>query len=137
MLSCVEMLDNKDLNAVLGDIRLKTALRFPGCGELGELLESVKRILQSAELKEIFYTGGCTVFNEKEFVDASGDIKRVDRLILKNDEAWIVDYKSKYEYKEAYDTQINAYKNIVKGVYGNKRVRGFIVSMEAASITEI
>ncbi|MCM8787719.1 MAG: UvrD-helicase domain-containing protein [Candidatus Omnitrophica bacterium] len=99
--------------------------------------EKVKNILQNESLKNIFYVDDGEIFCEKEVIDEKGDIKRIDRLIIKNNQVWIIDYKSSYELKEAQYLQVKEYMKILKDIYPSKLIRGFIIYLDTAKLEEV
>lgn len=80
------------------------------------------------------------LFLEKKFVDiikdaeilkeqpfkVKGEIKQIDLLAIKNNEIYIVDYKSAVGFEEENKIQVLEYKEIVSNFYKNKNVKAFI-----------
>ncbi|MCM8819890.1 MAG: PD-(D/E)XK nuclease family protein, partial [Candidatus Omnitrophica bacterium] len=99
--------------------------------------EKLKNILKSKNLKSIFYVDDGEIFCEKEVVDKKGDLKRIDRLIVKNNQVWIIDYKSSYEFKDTHHLQVKEYMEILKNIYSEKLIRGFIVYLDQNKLEEV
>ena len=70
-------------------------------------------------------------------MDLKGDTKRIDRIIVKEKEVWIVDYKSSRESNEKYLTQIKEYIDIIKKVYPQKYVKGFLLYLDETKFEEV
>ena len=70
----------------------------------------LRSLLSNAGLKNFFFVPDGCVYTEKELVDKFGNTRRIDRLIIKKDEAWVVDYKS-------FLLRVEAGKNS-SGIYG-------------------
>ena len=70
-------------------------------------------------------------------MDSFGITKRIDRLIIKEKEVWIVDYKSKEELGLNYREQIQTYKTIIKALYPERTVKGFLIYLEELKAEEI
>ncbi|MDD5194446.1 MAG: UvrD-helicase domain-containing protein [Candidatus Omnitrophica bacterium] len=93
--------------------------------------------LHKEEMHDIFYVKDGQVFCEKELVNNFGDLKRIDRLIVKNSQVWIVDYKSSAKEKEASLAQVIEYMRIIGEIYPGKKARGFLVYLDEAKIEEV
>jgi len=90
--------------------------------------------LKKKNIKPFFSCPDDEVFTEKDIVTKKGHAKRLDRLILKKDEAWIVDYKSTRSQDEQ---QVKEYKHLVKELYPNLRVRGFLMYLDTWKVEEV
>ncbi|MBF0473122.1 MAG: UvrD-helicase domain-containing protein [Nitrospirae bacterium] len=69
------------------------------------------------------------VFNEKEFLDSSGIINRMDRVIIDNNTVTILDYKTGGSF-DKYQSQIDRYINILKELYPDKKITGNVLYVE-------
>lgn len=79
--------------------------------------------------------GKCDVFSEREYLDRSGNMVRVDRVIITDSEVIAVDFKTGAESPE-YEKQVKNYMSILAGVYG-KPVRGFLAYIDPVNIREV
>ena len=70
-------------------------------------------------------------------VNRFGDGKRIDRLVVREKEIWIVDYKSSQEAKPDHEKQINEYVQIIKDIYPKREVKGFLVYLDSMIKEEI
>ena len=102
-------------------------------------LEEVKSCMNSTALNEIFLTSP----NSKTLKEVpvsyikNGQIyyRIIDRLIIENNTAWIIDYKTASDVKEEtmhehamqYLNQIDTYRNAVKKLHPNKTIRASIL----------
>jgi len=87
----------------------------------------IKTVINSSLCKKFFYVTDGLIYREKEFVDFYGNTKRIDRLIIKKDEVWIVDFKISEFKMDDYYKQINDYIRILNEIYPNKNIIGFLV----------
>lgn len=113
------------------------AAMFPEVADFSEYADKACALLQGADTRGFFQVSGGEVFQEKEVVDSFGNTKRIDRLIIKADEAWIVDYKLKAQPGTEYKEQLEGYRKIIKELYPRKRARCFIIFLEEAGVEEI
>ncbi|OGS19807.1 MAG: hypothetical protein A2252_02760 [Elusimicrobia bacterium RIFOXYA2_FULL_39_19] len=105
---------------------------YPEVQSYAEFEKNVLDLIEKEDFKEYFYVKTGTVFNEKEIIDSKGATKRIDRLIVYEKEAVIIDYKSSEseETAENYKIQMAEYINLVKEIYPNKEIKGFIVYLD-------
>ncbi|MEW5895188.1 MAG: UvrD-helicase domain-containing protein [Candidatus Omnitrophota bacterium] len=96
----------------------------------------LRKIIDKNELKFLFYTDG-QVFTEKEVVDRYGHTKRIDRLIVRKDEAVVVDYKSTRLGGNLHQRQVRDYMDAVSGIYPDKKVHGFVLYLDSLELEEI
>jgi len=62
--------------------------------------------------------------NEMSYVNAAGELKRIDRLVEFDDEVWVLDYKlGDSQDKARYRAQMMEYLNAMQSVYAGKTVR--------------
>ena len=104
--------------------------QYPFIEDFSPYKEKIRELLAKEELKDIFFVSASNVFCEKEVVNRFGDGKRIDRLIVREKEVWIVDYKSSQEAKLDHEKQISEYIQIIKDIYPKREVRGFLVYLD-------
>ena len=75
--------------------------------EVNGIKEIVKKVIFHKDLTQ-FYQNDVEVLNERDLLLADGSVQRPDRVVLKNNHATIIDYKTG-ERNPAYHHQINAY----------------------------
>lgn len=75
--------------------------------EVKEIKEIVKKVILHKDLNE-FYEKGIEVLNERDLLMADGTIQRPDRVVIKDNHATIIDYKTG-EQNPKYHHQINTY----------------------------
>ena len=75
--------------------------------EKQEIKTIVKRVLYHQDLNH-FYETGYEVLNERDLLMANGTIQRPDRVVLKDNHATIIDYKTG-ERNAKYHNQLNTY----------------------------
>lgn len=74
------------------------------------------------------------IFNEKEVCDSNGNIHRIDRLMIGNGRVIILEYKSGEERNEEHVQQLNKYMRIIKEIFPEKKIEGFLVYIEQKEI---
>ena len=114
----------------------QAGISFPSIKDFSPYTSILSRVLETGETRLFFECGEAQVFTEKEIVDAKGHLKRLDRLILKDNEAWIVDFKSSQEPQGEQRQQVREYINIVQGIYPERRVRGYLVYLDTMEVEE-
>ena len=92
--------------------------------------KSLRRIVEEENLKPFFFLGSALVFQEKELVDMHGRTRRIDRLIIRDDELWVIDYKSSKIETPEYKKQVLEYTRLLKDLYPGLSSKGFIIYLD-------
>lgn len=82
-----------------------------------------------------WFETGLTVRNEAEILTESGDVLRPDRVILKEDTAIVIDYKTGVE-REVYKKQVSSYVKALQKMNYNK-VYGFLYYLSGLQVVEV
>ncbi|MDD5385100.1 MAG: UvrD-helicase domain-containing protein [Gallionella sp.] len=93
--------------------------------EIDALLSQAQHLLTSPQLARFFdsqyYRSAC---NEMPYVNACGEMKRIDRLVEFDGEVWVLDYKlGDSEDASRYRAQMGEYRSAMQAVYAGKTVR--------------
>ena len=100
-----------------------------------QCVDYIKKIESSKDLSFI-YSNYETVYNEREIVDEKGDLLRIDRIIFKDNEAIIIDYKTSSELKEDYKVQVKKYINSIKSL-GFNNVSGYLLFIPELKLFQV
>ncbi|MFH1519293.1 MAG: UvrD-helicase domain-containing protein [Candidatus Omnitrophota bacterium] len=114
-----------------------TRRQYPAIKDFSFYTSKVRQLLENPELRDIFFAGPAKVFCEKEVVNRFGDGKRIDRLIVGYEEAWVVDYKRSKPAGPEVKKQIFDYIQIIKDIYPRHKVRGFLVYLDEICKEEV
>ena len=92
--------------------------------EMESLWQQAQHLLTSPRLARFFdarkYRSAC---NEMPYINAKGELKRIDRLVEFEDEVWVLDYKlGESEDAARYRVQMKEYRAAMQSVYAEKRV---------------
>ncbi len=140
ILSCIGNLKNKSKEEILKKATKKANTEFPDTKNFSGEKSMVNALLKDDVLKRFFYLDkNDSVFTEKELVDKKGHTKRIDRLIIKADEneVWVIDYKLKGALLKEYKDQIIEYIDLVKQIYPEFKIKGFIIFIQELQVEEI
>ena len=93
------------------------------------LYQQAQHILTAPHLTRFFdalqYRTAC---NEMPYINAQGELKRIDRLVEFDDEVWVLDYKlGDSEDAARYQAQMREYQTAMQTVYVGKTVRCALV----------
>lgn len=105
-------------------VELQHRLAIPSA-EMESLWQQVQHLLALPQLARFFdarhYRNAC---NEMPYVNAQGELKRIDRLVEFDDEVWVLDYKlGDSEDAARYRAQMQEYHNAMQSVYAGRTVR--------------
>jgi ATP-dependent helicase/nuclease subunit A len=97
--------------------------------EIESLWQQAQYLLTSPQLARYFdakqYHKAC---NEMLYINASGELKRIDRLVEFDTEVWVLDYKlGDSEDAARYRAQMQEYRTAMQAVYSDKTVRCALV----------
>jgi ATP-dependent helicase/nuclease subunit A len=97
--------------------------------EIEPLWQQALNLLASKQLARFFEPRQYqSAGNEMPYVNAQGELKRIDRLVEFGDEVWVLDYKlGDREDAARYRAQMQEYRNAMQAVYKVKKVRCALV----------
>ena len=130
LLSCLGNILGVDMDEAASRAVEKTIARYPLVDPKEELEGFLRSLLSNAGLKNFFFVPDGCVYTEKELVDKFGNTRRIDRLIIKKDEAWVVDYKSSRLESEAGKKQLQEYMGLVSQIYPGLNVKGYFIYLD-------
>ncbi len=104
--------------------------------EAGIVEKNIRTLITHKAIKDFFFVDNGTVYTEKELVDIFGNAKRVDRLIVKEDSVLVIDFKSARE-QEDYREKVLEYMEIIKDIYKDKIVGGYLIYIESRRVEEV
>ncbi len=122
---------------IIKEIIERGKAQFPFIKDFSSIEKVLRLLLNKEELTPFFYIEKGEVYSEKEVVTRWGEAKRIDRLIVKPEEVWVIDYKISSQGKEEHKQQISQYIEIIKEIYYPKRVRGFLIYLEELTFEEV
>ncbi len=137
MLSRIGDCQGLDTEALIKEAVSFARTQYPLIEDFSPYEEKIRELLAKKELESIFFVSGSGVFCEKGVVNRFGDGKRIDRLIVREKEIWIVDYKSSQEAKLDHQKQIREYVQIIKNIYPQHKLRGFLVYLDKMCKEEV
>jgi len=105
-------------------LELQHRLAIPSA-EIKPLWQQAQHLLTSPQLARFFdarqYRSAC---NEMPYVNARGELKRIDRIVEFDDEVWVLDYKlGDSEDAVRYHAQMQEYCTAMQAVFAGKTVR--------------
>jgi len=112
-------------------------MKFPFVEDFSEHEALVRKIVDDKKMELFFLIGEGQVFTEKEVVDEFGCTKRMDRLIVKKDSVWVIDYKSSKSERDEDRQQVQAYKALISKIYPQKTCKGFLVYFDSCTWEEV
>jgi ATP-dependent exoDNAse (exonuclease V) beta subunit len=105
-----------------------------------ELKEIIRKTIELPEVKEFFIRRpGREMRREQEFVDGAGRLSRMERLVIDPDRVIVVDWKTgkDKDAEKAYEVQMNNYLAILKGIYPERSIEGFIVYVDPGEVRRV
>lgn len=126
----------EELEQIIRKVMDETGTVYPP----GELKDSILGFLGHVDITEYFRPKpGREVRREQEFSDSSGNLYRMDRVILDKDKVTVIDFKtgSEMDAEEKYPAQMKNYMKILRGIYPGRTVEGIIAYVDLREIRRI
>jgi len=137
LLSRIKNCKNQDLEKYVKEAASFAKDTFPEVSDFSKYLQKLTAVLTKNKFKEFFYLEDSSIFCEKEVVNNFGDLKRIDRLIIKEKEIYVIDYKSSKEMEEQYLKQMAEYIIILKDMYPAHTIKGFLLYLDTMDVKEV
>ncbi|GAB1401350.1 UvrD-helicase domain-containing protein [Elusimicrobiota bacterium] len=133
-LSKILVYNDSDVNTKIEQSINLTMLEYPNENIIW-LEPILKRLLETDRIKKLFDTSN-EVYNEKEFVDSSGNTIRIDKLIINKDKLIIVDFKTSVYNLETINRQMQKYLSVIREIYPDKLTECCVIDIEKNEVTE-
>ena len=103
--------------------------------EATELIAHLERLLQDPRVNA-WYDGTARVLNEVDILFGKGSMKRPDRVMIKDDEVIVIDYKFGEKQLRSYHKQVEKYMQLIRKM-GYQKVSGFLWYVELGEIQAV
>ena len=137
LLSCLGNILGLDLDEAVSRALERTIARYPLVYPTEELEGFLRSLLSNPGLKKFFFAPEGCAYTEKELVDSRGNTRRIDRLIITKDEAWVVDYKSSRLEAEEGKKQLQEYMGLVSQIYPGLKVKGYLIYLDNLELADV
>ncbi len=140
VLSYINNLFNKDILLELNSAIEKSKIFYPYISEWDKIKELLYNFILAERIKQFFFLKEAQIYCEKEIVFLERTFI-VDRLIVLEKEVYVIDYKLSFNVNDdvlkEYNNQIRQYKSIIKDIYKDKKIKGFLISLDNFDVIEI
>ncbi len=137
MLSLILNLEGSNVESVIERASLNVGRMHPFIEDISFYKSKLKKLINTKDMRKFFFIKDATVICEKEVVDNFGDVKRIDRLVIKKDEIYVLDYKSSHKETKIHEQQMREYINIIKDIYSGYEVNGYLVYLDKFTLKEV
>lgn len=119
--------------AVADQAALQAQCAIPDA-EMSALWQQAQALLAQPQLQRYFDAAQHrSAYNEIPYVNAQGELKRIDRLVEFEEEVWVLDYKMSVSHDTApYRAQMAEYRSAMQSVYVSKTVRCALIFADGA-----
>ncbi len=108
----------------------------PGC-DPESIAGTLQKFLGLAPVREFFSRKeGRQVMNEQEFVDRSGRLFRMDRVVVDTETVTVIDYKTGDD-APGYQAQVVTYMHILQDLFPGKSIRGTLAFVDRLLLKEV
>lgn len=137
ILSFISNLAYQDKSSLLKEAIVKTKLKFAHIRDFQGYIDIINNLLGDKDLRVYFEVNDGEVFQEKEIVDVFGNTKRIDRLIVKPKEAWVIDYKSSRDKDDTYTEQVKEYMRSIRDIYPDRKIKGTLIYLDKLDAEQV
>jgi ATP-dependent exoDNAse (exonuclease V) beta subunit len=128
--------DTEQLRALIRKAKAETGIGYPD----EEIVAAVQAVLGNPKVARFFgEKEGRMVFTEKEMVDRTGRLLRVDRLIIDRDSVTVLDFKTGSDagVSERHAEQVRHYLSVAEALYPGKAARGLLAYVDLNRTVDI
>jgi len=136
-LACIADVSTQNISTAIQEALLAVRAQYPCIKDDAFLIQRITGLLDKETIKPFFYLSNAKLYREKEIVTAQGITKRIDRLIVKENQVWVVDYKSSRDGLLEHQKQLQEYMGVVRDMYPGKKTEGFLIYLDDGSIEAI
>jgi len=137
LLSLVGNIQGVDIVSLVPTIIKQAQPQYPQVADWESYSRVVTNILATPALQPYFAVADGEVRQEQDVVNSLGHTRRVDRLIIKPRELWVVDYKSSREPTGAYHQQLREYMSLLAAIHPTKTVKGYLIYLDDGGVDEV
>ena len=137
MLSLIGNLSDGGQEKIADRALARAKFHFARVHDWDEYQTRLDELLAHQDMERFFFCGDAQVYMEREMVNTLGHTKRCDRLIVFEDEVWIVDFKSVKDPKSQYEAQVGEYKDILQSIYPHRKIKGFLIYLDCFTAEEV
>ncbi len=127
-LSLIESFDKESFEEVINNAVKGTMLVYSE-QDSEDLRKTLNDLLSKPDIAK-FFDKKNRIFNEKEFVDGYGNTVRLDKLVIKENEVDIIDYKTSIYDKEYITKQLQNYRSVIEELYPDTEIKCFVIETE-------
>jgi len=103
-----------------------------------ELMPVISKFLNNIHLKDYFLKiPGRIIKKEQEFLNASGEVFRMDRVVIDKAKVTVIDYKTGADLENKHTEQINNYKMILRQIYPDKKIEGILAYVDRNEVRRV
>lgn len=125
-----------DLEAVVADYYDSFSVKYPFKFNRAVVVNNIMAFFKSSQAAPIFDASKDRVVKtEAEFIDKTGSLFRMDRVLMDKDSVTVVDFKTGREDDEKYSGQMKNYMAIISEIH-KKPVKGMIAYVDLRKITK-
>ncbi len=135
--SYIVHVSDENIQAVIARAVEKASSEYPCIKEWEKSIEMVCDIIMHDGIRQFFFTQEECIYTECEIVDGRGNTKRIDRLIVSDDEVKVIDYKSSRVGYEEQCEQVREYMRILREVYPDRKIMGYLIYFDEGSVEEV
>jgi len=132
----IEDLKDADLSDIITAANTENGSAWPE----DRIRKTINDIIGTEDIRDWFiHKEGREIKNEKEFLAQSGELCRMDRVVMDTNSVTVIDYKTGRDNKETnkHAEQMQKYMEILKEIYPDKAVKGLLIYTDTGRVTKL
>ena len=133
-----------DDQTLLNRIQIETQLK-PSPSSFKALKEQAKKCMTDDRIAKVFEIDSTQQALNEYSIAHNGQINVIDRLIISDQQVWIIDFKTQQELNhqplqqqaEKFTAQLSRYKSAVSALYPNHSIRCSIIFTRAPALIDL
>jgi len=128
--------DLENIDSIIN--RALNEFAFPGEREhfREKIRTTIEEIFKKEETRE-WFSPEVRAWREKEIISTEGISYRLDRVVFRNEEVHIIDFKSGEEPSSTWKKQLKSYKEVLAEYFPDKTINTYIVNLNSREVIEI
>jgi hypothetical protein len=132
ILSEIEYIDDSPVESISAAADKRQSGRV-SADDTDSTKEDLVRFLSDSQVREWFQQKpGRTVFCESDFIDSSGKLLRMDRVIVDTDSVTVIDFKTG-EPKD-YSKQLGCYTSLLEELYPDRKIEAYLAYVDSGRV---
>jgi len=126
------ILTREDIKDAVGNLHLQGKV---ATGEQERYIRLIENAMNDLQVST-WFTGDWNILNEAEIIVPGGEIRRPDRVMMRDRQTLIIDYKFGSRTEKGYESQVKEYAELMKTM-GYEGVEGYLWYVRLGRVVQV